>query len=107
MSRRIHKLVQVIFLSFPVVAQYVRLENFYITFFSCEFQVLGETIYITYKYLSLEAKAMAAGSKVEVLEAKNAKLKRDLISAMDEANTAKEKAKTLADDLRVEKQVMV
>lgn len=44
---------------------------------------------------------------MEVLEAKNAKLKRDLISAMDEANTAKEKAKTLADDLRVEKQVMV
>lgn len=37
-SRRIHKLVQVIFLSFPVVAQYVRLENFYITFFHVSFK---------------------------------------------------------------------
>ena len=37
---------------------------------------------------------MVAGSKVEALEAKATKLKRDLI--MDEANTTKEKTKTLA-----------
>ena len=30
---------------------------------------------------------------------------RDLISTMDEANTAKEKAKALADDLKVKKQL--
>ena len=64
-------------------------------------------IHITSKYLSHEAKAMSAGSKVEVLEVENAKLKRDLISAMDKANTAKEKTKALADDLEVEKQLTV
>ena len=48
---------------------------------------------------------MSAGFKVEALEAKNAKLRRDLIFAMDEANTAKEKAKVLADDLKFVKQL--
>ena len=43
------------------------------------------------------------GSKVEALEAENAKLRKELISAMDEANTTKEKSKALADDLRTEK----
>ena len=42
-------------------------------------------------------------SKVETLEAENSKLKKDLIAAMDEANTIKEKAKTLGDDLRAER----
>jgi len=41
-------------------------------------------------------------SRMEALEAENSKLKKDLIVAMDEANTIKEKAKTLSDDLRVE-----
>ena len=44
-------------------------------------------------------------SKVEALEAENSKLKKDLIVAMDEANTVKEKAKTLGDDLRAERQL--
>lgn len=44
---------------------------------------------------------------MEALEDENAKLRRDLISAMDEANTAKEKAKPLVDDLRAEKQLTV
>lgn len=35
----------------------------------------------------------------------NSKLKKDLISAMDEANTTKEKVKVLSDDLRVERQL--
>ena len=64
-------------------------------------------IHITSEYLGHEAKAVSTGSKVEVLEAENAKLKRDLISAMDKANTAKEKTKALADDLEVEKQLTV
>ena len=42
---------------------------------------------------------------MEALEVENAKLRRELISAMDEANTAKEKVKALADDLRAEKQL--
>ena len=43
------------------------------------------------------------GSKVEALEVENSKLRKELISTMDEANTAKEKAKNLADDLRTKK----
>ena len=35
----------------------------------------------------------------------NSKLKKELIVAMDEANTFKEKAKTLSDDLRAERQL--
>ena len=37
--------------------------------------------------------------------AKNSKLKKDLISTMDEANTAKEKARVLSDDMRAERQL--
>ena len=50
---------------------------------------------------------MSAMSKVEAPEAENSKLKKDLIVAMDEANTIKEKAKTLGDDLRVERQLIL
>lgn len=50
---------------------------------------------------------MVAGSKVEALEVESAKLRRDLISAMDEANSAKERAKVLAYKLWVEKQLTV
>ena len=42
-----------------------------------------------------------------VLEAENSKLKKDLITAMGEANLTKEKAKTLSDDLRAERQLTV
>ena len=65
--------------------------------------MLGETIHITSEYLSQEAKATSVGSKVEALEVENSKLRKELISTMDEANTAKEKAKNLADDLRTKK----
>ena len=52
-------------------------------------------------------KAVAAGSKVKALEAEATKLRRDLISAMDNANIAKEKAKALVDELKAEKQLML
>ena len=39
------------------------------------------------------------------MEAKNSKLRKDLIAAMDEANIVKEKAKVLSDDLRAERQL--
>ena len=45
------------------------------------------------------------GSKVEALEAENSKLKKDLISAMEKANTIKEKVRILGDDLRAERQL--
>lgn len=44
-----------------------------------------------------------ANSKVEPLEAKSSRLRKDLISAKEERNTALEKVKTLAKELRVEK----
>ena len=65
--------------------------------------MLGETINITSEYMSQEAKAMSVGSKVEALEAENSKLRKEFIFAMDEANTTKEKAKVLADNLRAER----
>ena len=43
------------------------------------------------------------GSKVEALEAEAAKLRKDLIITMDDANTTKEKATTLVGELKVEK----
>ena len=46
---------------------------------------------------------MSVGSKVEALEAENSKLRKEFIFAMDEANTTKEKAKVLADNLRAER----
>jgi len=39
------------------------------------------------------------------LEVKNSKLKKDLIFAMDESNTIKEKVKVLGDDLRAKRQL--
>ena len=44
---------------------------------------------------------MVAISKMEALEAEAAKLRRDLITAMDKVNTAKEKATALANELKV------
>ena len=69
------------------------------------FQVLWESIHITLEYLSQEAKVTSAMSRVEALEVENSKLKKDLISTMDEANTVKEKVKVLRDDLRAERQL--
>ena len=44
-------------------------------------------------------------SRVEALEVENSKLKKDLIAAMDKANTIKEKVRGFSDELRVEKQL--
>ena len=39
------------------------------------------------------------------MEAKNSKLKKELIAAMNDANLAKEKLRTLTDELRVEREL--
>ena len=67
--------------------------------------MLGESLYITSEYLTQEAKVASVMSRMEALEVENSKLKKDLIVAMDEANTIKEKAKTLSDDLKAEQQL--
>ena len=67
------------------------------------FKVLGEGIHITSEYLSHKAKVASVGSKVEALEVENSKLRKDLIFAMDKANTVKEKVKVLGENLRAER----
>ena len=69
--------------------------------------MLGESLHITSKYPTQEAKVAFAVSRVEALEAENSKLKKHLIIAMDKANTLKEKIKVIGDDLSAERQLMV
>ena len=64
--------------------------------------MLGESLHLTSEYLASEAKVESAQSHVMTLEAKNSKLKKKLIAAMNDANLAKEKIKTLTEELRVE-----
>ena len=64
--------------------------------------MLGESLHITTEYLTQEAKVASMKFRMEALEAENSKLKKDLIVAMDEANTFKGKVKTLSNDLRAE-----
>ena len=56
------------------------------------------------QYLASEEKAVMATSKVEALEAEASVLRRDLIVAMDESNSSKEKIKDLTEELDVAKQ---
>ena len=64
--------------------------------------MLGENLHITSEYLTQDAKVASTMSRMEALEVENSKLKKDLIVAMDEASTIKEKAKALGDDLRAD-----
>ena len=66
---------------------------------------MGETIHITLEYLSQEARVSSTEAKAKGLEVELSKMRKDLIAAMDEANTAQEKAKVLSEDLRVERQL--
>ena len=67
--------------------------------------MLGKNLYLTLEYLTQEAKVEFAVSRVVALEVENSKLKKDLIAAMDKANSIKDKVKTLSDDLRTERQL--
>ena len=100
----IHNLVQVI------VGCHLFLLKFYLCFSSFFFvltsslfyQVLGETIHITTEYLTNEEKVVMANSKVDVLEAKTSKLRKEMIMTMDNRNQMKEQIKALIDDLKAE-----
>ena len=50
---------------------------------------------------------MVASSKVEALESKGSHLKKDLITAMDDSNASKEKIKTLFEELKAKKLLIV
>ena len=67
--------------------------------------MLGESLHITSKYLASEAKVEFARSHASSVEAENSKLRKELIAAMDDANQAKEKLRTLTKELRVEREL--
>ena len=98
----IHKLVQVVYLCNFTLFFFLFLHRFEGGF---SFQVLGESFHITSEHLTHEAKVVSTMSRVEALEADNSKLKKDLISAMVDANTINKKVKVLGDDLRAERQL--
>ena len=63
--------------------------------------MLGESLHNTSEYMASEAKVESARSHASSLEAENSKLKKELIVAMNDANLAKKKLRTLTDELRV------
>ena len=67
--------------------------------------MLGESLHIASKYLTQEAKVASLAFRMKTLEAENSTLKKKLIESMHEVNTLKESSKTLADDLRAERQL--
>ena len=67
--------------------------------------MLGESLCIAFECLTQEAKVASLTSKMEALEKENSTLKKKLINSLDEANTLKEKTKTLSDDLRMKRQL--
>ena len=97
-NRHMHKLVQVFyhfslfcFLFFFLFFPLTDLDSL------CDYvcQVLGETMHITSQYMMSEEKAVVATSKVEVLKAEASGLKKDLVEAMDDNNSSKEKIQAL------------
>ena len=71
------------------------------------FQVLGESLHLTTNYLNNEEKVVVANTKVDSIEAKSSKLRKDLIEAMDQLTKAKEKVKELKEALNVKKKLVV
>ena len=67
--------------------------------------MLGESLHITSEYLASGAKVESARSHASSLKAKNSKLRKELIAAMDDANQAKEKLRTLTDELKVKREL--
>ncbi|KAL0008460.1 hypothetical protein SO802_009962 [Lithocarpus litseifolius] len=66
-------------------------------------QVLGDSLYISGKYLDHEEKYVMAKSKVESLSAENESLKSQIFTLADEAKNEKEHLKTLKKSIHTEK----
>ena len=67
--------------------------------------MLGESLHLTSEYLASEAKVESARSHVTTLEAENSKLKKELIVAMNDANLAKKKLRTLTKEFKVKREL--
>ena len=104
-GHHLHKFIQVMYLCefiFPYTFFFflvLRSDSF--------FQMLGDSLHITSEYHTQEAKVASAVSRVEALKVENSKLKKDLLTAMDEANTLKEKIKVIGDNLMAKRQLTV
>ena len=57
-------------------------------------------------YLSVEEKVVIAQSKAESTEAKNSRLRKDLVEAMDQAMKSKDKVDKLKKALKVKKKLV-
>ena len=67
--------------------------------------MLGESLHLTSEYIASKGKVESARSHASSLEVENSKLKKELIVAMNDANLAKEKLRTLIEELRVEREL--
>ena len=63
-------------------------------------------MHITSQYLVSEEKVVMVTSKAEALEAEASSLRKDLIVAMDDSNSSKEKIKILTEELNAEKHLV-
>ncbi|KAL0000412.1 hypothetical protein SO802_014193 [Lithocarpus litseifolius] len=68
-------------------------------------QLLGESLHKSAEYAAQKAMVSSMKSQTNTLEAENSTLKKDFIDSMGEANSLKEKVKSLNDDLRAERQL--
>ncbi|KAL0012174.1 hypothetical protein SO802_007282 [Lithocarpus litseifolius] len=69
-------------------------------------QVLGESLQLMTDYLSIEERVVVAQSKAKSAEAESSRLRKDLVEAMDQAVKSKEKADELKKALKVEKELV-
>ncbi|XP_075663167.1 uncharacterized protein LOC142632686 [Castanea sativa] len=70
-------------------------------------QVLGEAVHFSAEYQAQEAKVESSLSRIKVLEMENSRLKRELITAMEDVHQYKDEVKKLGDDLKVEQQLVL
>nr|POF14747.1 hypothetical protein CFP56_47355 [Quercus suber] len=66
-------------------------------------QVLGESLYISRKYLDFEKKFVMAQSKVEALSSENESLKKQIFALLEEVKVDKDCLKTLEKSIDIEK----
>lgn len=73
----------------------VLLLSFFLNVFLSFSQVLGESLYISGKYLDFEKKFVMAQSKVETFSSKNESLKKQISALLKKAKVDKDCLKTL------------
>ena len=67
------------------------------------FQVLGESLYLSGKYLDYEEKHVVVQSEVESLSTENELLKEKVSSLSEEAKKSQDRLKTLEHDVKTKK----